>query len=50
MEAYLKIVETRLDQLIQIYISERKGNGEGSLFLNFANKDKMDCAYIAFTS
>ena len=37
MEAYLKIVESRMDQLIQIYISERKANGEGAIFLDFSN-------------
>ena len=50
MEQYLKIVENRMDQLIQIYISERKVNGEGALFLNFSNKEKMDCGYIPFIS
>lgn len=50
MEAYLKIIESRMDQLIQIYISERKGNGEGAIFLDFSNKEKMDCGYIPFTS
>ena len=50
MENYIKIVEKRMDQLIQIYISERKANGEGAIFLNFCNPEKMDCAYIPFIS
>lgn len=50
MEVYLKSVENRMDQLIQIYISERKANGEGVLFLDFSNKDKMDCGYIPFNN
>lgn len=50
MERYLKIAENRMDQLIQIYISERKANGEGAIFLNFCDEEKMDCAYIPFSS
>ena len=50
MENYLKIAESRMDQLIQIYISERKANGEGAILLNFCNPEKMDCAYIPFIS
>ena len=50
MEQYLKIIEKRIDQLIQIYISERKANGEGAIFLNFCNPEKMDCGYIPFIS
>ena len=50
MENYLKIAESRMEQLIQIYISERKANGEGVIFLNFCNPEKMDCAYIPFVS
>ena len=50
MENYLKIAESRMDQLIQIYISERKANGEGVIFLNFCNPEKMDCTYIPFVS
>lgn len=50
MDNYLKIVENRMDQLIQIYISERKANGEGAMFLNFCNPEKMDCGYIPFIS
>ena len=40
MENYLKIAESRMDQLIQIYISERKANGEGVIFFKLCNPEK----------
>ena len=42
---YTNIVNTRLKELIQIYINERKKNGIGMLFINFTNKEKMDVCY-----
>jgi hypothetical protein len=42
---YANIVNTRLKDLIQIYITERKNNGIGMLFINFTNKEKMDVFY-----
>jgi hypothetical protein len=42
---YANIVNSRLQNLIQIYITERKENGIGMLFINFTNKDKMDVFY-----
>jgi hypothetical protein len=42
---YANIVNSRLQNLIQIYITERKENGIGMLFINFTNKEKMDVFY-----
>ena len=42
---YTNIVNTRLKELIQIYITERKQNGIGMLFINFTNREKMDVCY-----
>lgn len=42
---YLKMIETRIDQLIQIYITNRKEHGLGMLFLNFCDKEKFDVFY-----
>ena len=42
---YIKMIETRIDDLIQIYINERKEKGVGMLFIDFCNKDKMDVMY-----
>ena len=42
---YTNIVNTRLKELIQIYITERKSKGIGMLFINFTNKEKMDVCY-----
>jgi len=42
---YANIVNGRLNDLIQIYITERKQKGIGMLFIDFTNKDKMDVFY-----
>ena len=42
---YANIVNSRLQELSQIYITERKENGIGMLFINFTNKEKMDVFY-----
>ena len=42
---YANIINSRLKDLIQIYITERKQNGIGMLFINFTNKEKMDVSY-----
>ena len=44
-EIYLKMIESRMDQLVQIYITNRKENGKGMLFLNFCDKEKLDVFY-----
>ena len=44
-DIYLKMIETRIDQLVQIYISNRKEHGLGMLFLNFCDKEKLDVFY-----
>ena len=44
-DIYLKMIEKRIDQLVQIYISNRKENGLGMLFLNFCDKEKLDVFY-----
>ena len=44
-DIYLKMIETRIDQLVQIYITNRKEHGLGMLFLNFCDKEKLDVFY-----
>ena len=44
-DIYLKMIEKRIDQLVQIYISNRKENGLGMLFLDFCDKEKLDVFY-----
>ena len=48
MEAYLEIFKSRSDKLIQISINERKDKGDGILFLNFTNNEKLDVYFIEF--
>jgi len=45
LNSYANIINSRLKELIQIYITERKQKGLGMLFINFTNKDKMDVGY-----
>jgi len=42
LNIYVNIVNKRITELVQIYISDRKRLGDGMLFLNFTNKEKMD--------
>jgi hypothetical protein len=49
MEKYLPSVNNRLDELIQITITERKQKGLGVLFLDFSEKDKLDCRYAGLS-
>ena len=44
---YLNIFNNRLDDLIKISIDERKKQGNGILFLNFTEKEKLDVFYIS---
>ena len=44
-EMYLNMIEKRIDELIQIYITNRKELGLGMLFLNFCNKERLDVFY-----
>lgn len=44
--SYISIVNKRIDDLIKISINERKQHGNGILFLNFTNKEKLDVFYI----
>jgi len=46
-KGYLNIFNNRLDDLIKISIDERKKQGNGILFLNFTNKEKLDVFYIS---
>ena len=46
-KGYLNIFNNRLDDLIKISIDERKKQGNGILFLNFTNKEKLDVIYIS---
>ena len=42
LNIYVNIVNNRITELVQIYISDRKRLGDGMLFINFTNKEKMD--------
>jgi len=42
LNIYVNIVNKRITELVQIYISDRKRLGDGMLFINFTNKEKMD--------
>ena len=44
-DIYIKMIEKRIDQLVQIYITNRKENGLGMLFLDFSDKEKLDVFY-----
>ena len=44
---YISIINNRIDDLIKISINERKQHGNGILFLNFTNKEKLDVFYIS---
>ena len=46
MEGYLNVFNNRLSDLIKLSITERKNNGNGALFLDFSNKEKLDAFYI----
>ena len=49
MENYINIVNNRIDDLVKITISERKQKGLGILFLDFEDKEKLDCRYVGLT-
>ena len=44
---YISIMNNRMDDLTKISINERKQYGNGILFLNFTNKEKLDVFYIS---
>jgi len=46
-KGYLNVFNNRLDDLIKISIDERNVKGNGILFLNFTNKEKLDVFYIS---
>ena len=46
MEKYINQVNSHLDDLIRIAITERKQNGIGVSFLDFTEADRMDCRYV----
>ena len=46
MEGYLNVFNNRVSDLIKLSITERKNNGNGMLFLDFSNKEKLDAFYI----
>ena len=50
MDNYLNIFYNRLDELVQISITERKNNGLGVLYMDFCNKQKLDCYYLSINS
>ena len=41
MEGYLNIINSRINDLVQISIQERKNNGLGVLFMDFTDKLKL---------
>lgn len=47
MEGYLNIFEKRQDDLIKIMINQRYIQGNGVLFLNFSDLEKLDVYYIS---
>ena len=46
MEGYMNVFDRRSNDLIQISIKERKDKGLGCLFLDFSEKDKLECFYL----
>ena len=44
---YISIINNRMEDLIKISINERKQHGNGVLFLNFTDKEKLDVFYIS---
>ena len=42
---YVNMVNARIRDLVQIYINDRKRSGDGMLFIDFTNKEKMDVFY-----
>lgn len=46
MEQYSSIIQSKLQDLIQICIKERTDNGYGVLFLDFCVKESLDVRYV----
>jgi hypothetical protein len=46
MEGYITQVNSHIDNLVKISITERKKNGIGVSFLDFTETDRMDCRYV----
>ena len=46
MEGYLNIINSRINDLVQISIQERKNNGLGVLFMDFTDKLKLNCYFL----
>ena len=46
MNNYINIFNTRIDDLIKISINHRKNDGNGVIFCNFTDKDKLDVYFI----
>ena len=46
MEKYINVVNNKIDDLVKITITERKQKGIGILFLDFSEKEKLDCRYV----
>tara|TARA_B110001469_G_C9625763_1_gene312376 strand:- start:1076 stop:1432 length:357 start_codon:yes stop_codon:yes gene_type:complete len=44
---YINVFNNRIDDMIKISIQERDVKGNGILFLDFTNKDKLDVFYIS---
>ena len=50
MEGYINQVNTHLEDLVKIAITERKQNGIGVSFLDFTEANRMDCRYVGLHS
>ena len=46
MDSCMNVFERRSNDLIQISIKERKDKGLGCLFLDFSEKEKLECFYL----
>ena len=46
MDGYLNVVNNRIDDLVKISIKERKEHGLGVLFLDFQDKENLNCFFL----
>ena len=46
MEGYINQVNSHIEDLVKIAITERQKNGIGVSFLDFTEANRMDCRYV----
>jgi hypothetical protein len=46
MDGYLNVLSNRMDDLVKISIKERKEHGFGVLFLDFQDKENLNCFFL----